>query len=202
VNITSVDANHPHVKLLQSKALPDERGYFFESLRFDGLVHHPDLPAWSGAVQENVSVSKIGVFRGLHLQNPNPQSKIVRVLRGAIMDVFIDMRGWSPTFLKWGHHSLSAPWEALFIPAGYAHGFLSVDSDTLVHYHNDAPYCADSARSIQPPDDMMQSLLHWAWDVGVQKITQSAKDREAVPCVREDLTEVGCVFYHPASSEN
>ncbi|GMA60055.1 dTDP-4-dehydrorhamnose 3,5-epimerase [Alicyclobacillus fastidiosus] len=128
------------VKLLKPIVHRDSRGFFFESYQqstFDqlGLSFNP--------VQENHSSSTLaGTIRGLHFQlDPFAQAKLVRVLRGLIYDVIVDIRSNSPTFGEWRGYHLSADNQyLLFVPKGFAHGFCTLVENTEVLYMVDSPY--------------------------------------------------------------
>ncbi len=123
----------PDVLIIEPKIYEDERGFFFES------YNERDLNAVIGRsvkfVQDNHSKSKIGVLRGLHYQIHNPQAKLVRVVQGTIYDVAVDLREYSATFGKWISQELSAESKKqLWIPEGFAHGFLAVTEYAEVLY--------------------------------------------------------------------
>jgi dTDP-4-dehydrorhamnose 3,5-epimerase len=121
----------PGVLLIEPKVHGDHRGYFFESYRTDVLAAH-GVPAF---VQDNQSFSKEGTLRGLHFQLDRPQGKLVRVLRGSIVDVAVDIRVGSPTFGKWIAETLSADnHRQLYVPPGFAHGFCVVGDVAEVLY--------------------------------------------------------------------
>ena len=116
----------------------DSRGAFFEAWH-GPRYSDAGLPA--EFVQCNVSRSARGVLRGLHLQHPHGQEKLVTVLRGAIYDVAVDVRLGSPGFARWFGIDLTAEnGQQLYIPAGFAHGFLSLADDTIVMYLASAVY--------------------------------------------------------------
>jgi dTDP-4-dehydrorhamnose 3,5-epimerase len=124
----------PEVILFEPRAFEDERGLFFESFNqklFDEAVGHPVT-----FVQDNHSISKKGVLRGLHYQRPPfAQGKLVRVVRGAAFDVAVDIREGSPTYGKWVAETLTAEnRHQLWIPEGFAHGFLSLEEGTEFLY--------------------------------------------------------------------
>lgn len=126
--------------LLEHQAHQDDRGYFAETYRqkaLDSAVGHPVR-----FVQDNEALSQYGVFRGLHYQKPPfAQSKLVRVMLGAVLDIIVDIRHGSPTF---GHHlatTLSADKaQQLFIPRGFAHGYLTLTPQALLQYKVDNYY--------------------------------------------------------------
>ena len=117
--------------LLEPRVFGDDRGYFFESLRRDLLpAGMPDF------VQHNESMSKRGVLRGLHFQAPpREQGKLVSVVRGAVYDVAVDIRLGSPTYGKhFGLRLDTVTKYRLYIPPGFAHGFLTLEDDTVFQY--------------------------------------------------------------------
>ena len=171
----------PGVLLLEPKVLRDERGAFLETFseeRYASFgVHGP-------FVQDNVSTSCKGVLRGLHFQNPRPQGKLVSVLRGAAFDVAVDLRVGAPTFGKWFAARLSAEnGHQLWVPAGFAHGFLSLTGDTVFHYKCTDTYAPGTEASIawNDPDVGIQWPLA---EAGVASPLMSAKDT-AAPRLRD-----------------
>jgi dTDP-4-dehydrorhamnose 3,5-epimerase len=119
------------VLVLEPTIHRDARGYLFESYRTDELGA-AGLPLF---VQENQSRSTRDTLRGLHFQQIQPQAKLVRVLRGSIFDVAADIRRGSPTFGRWVGQTLSADnGLQLYVPAGFAHGFLALEDSTEVLY--------------------------------------------------------------------
>jgi dTDP-4-dehydrorhamnose 3,5-epimerase len=118
----------PGLLLIQPRVFRDGRGYFRETWRAAEYAKHGMGPF----VQDNVSVSRRGVIRGLHLQYPRAQGKLISVLHGRAFDVAVDVRRGSPTFAKWVSTELSDEngWQ-LYIPPGFAHGFQAL-SDTVV----------------------------------------------------------------------
>jgi dTDP-4-dehydrorhamnose 3,5-epimerase len=134
------------------KRFEDERGFFSET--FNG----PEL-ARAGIdlsfVQDNHSLSRRrGVLRGLHYQlPPKAQDKLLRVVRGAIFDVAIDIRSNSPTFGRWtGVEVSAARWNQVLVPKGFAHGFLTLEDDTEVLYKVSAEYAPEHERAIRWDD--------------------------------------------------
>lgn len=121
-NFTFTETAIDGVKIVDAKAYGDARGYFMETYK------RPDFVAGGidvDFVQDNQSSSTKGVLRGLHFQIKHPQSKLVRVVRGEVFDVAVDLRDGSPTYGQWEGALLSADNKRqLFIPKGFAHGFL------------------------------------------------------------------------------
>ena len=119
--------------IIQPKVFGDDRGYFFESYRLDKLRENGvDLDF----VQDNESMSGKGILRGLHFQNPPyAQGKLVRVIKGKVLDVAVDIRKNSPTYGHWHSIILSEKNKTIFwIPPGFAHGFHSMEDNTLFQY--------------------------------------------------------------------
>lgn len=129
----------PDVLAIEPRRHGDARGVFFEGW-------HAERYAAAGIpgpfVQDNVSWSAAGVLRGLHLQEPTAQGKLVQVLHGAVWDVAVDVRVGSPTFGRWVAERLTAEnGRQLWIPAGFAHGFVVLDGPALVTYKCTAHHC-------------------------------------------------------------
>ena len=137
----------PEVVLITPVVFGDPRGFFFESYRRDRFRENGIELEF---VQDNHSNSTAGTLRGLHYQlPPAAQAKLVRAARGSIFDVAVDIRRDSPTFGKWVGATLSADNRAmLFVPAGFAHGFLSLEDDTEVLYKAGDYYSPEHERSI------------------------------------------------------
>jgi dTDP-4-dehydrorhamnose 3,5-epimerase len=130
----------PEVLLVEPDRFGDARGYFMETWREERYrAAGVALPF----VQDNLSRSAQGILRGLHLQNPNAQGKLVYVLEGAVFDVAVDVRVGSPSFGKWTGAVLSSEdHRQLWIPPGYAHGFCVTSEKALFAYKCTAPYSA------------------------------------------------------------
>lgn len=122
----------------------DQRGYFFENFNF--LEFKKIIGFDFNIIQENISCSQENVIRGLHFQSgKNAQSKLVTVLNGRILDVMVDVRIGSKSFGKWTSYYLDDKTnENIFIPAGFAHGFLALQNETVISYKVDKPYNKDS----------------------------------------------------------
>jgi len=143
VSLQLIDTAFPDVKLIALRAFPDERGHFVESFR---EREYQGLPGQSGPfVQDNFSQSRRDVLRGLHFQNPNGQGKLVRAVQGSVYDVTVDVRAGSRTFGQWQALVLSGDEpRQLWIPPGYAHGFLVLSEQALVEYKCTAYYSPQS----------------------------------------------------------
>jgi len=143
----------PDVVIIEPAVFADERGWFMESYnqpRFAAELAKLGLPQPRPFVQDNHSCSKAGVLRGLHCQlAPHAQGKLVRVVSGAVFDVAVDVRQGSPTFGQWVGVELSAANQRqLWIPEGFAHGFLTLLDDTNFLYKTTDVYAKDCERSV------------------------------------------------------
>jgi dTDP-4-dehydrorhamnose 3,5-epimerase len=142
----------PGIVIITPRTFSDERGSFFESFNqreFNLAVESDEFTF----VQDNHSTSRRGVLRGLHHQNPRPQGKLVRVVRGAVFDVAVDIREGSRTFGNWVGLELSAEnRRQLWVPPGFAHGFL-VLSETAEFLYKTTDYYAPECEKIVRYDD-------------------------------------------------
>jgi len=162
------------VKVLQPQVYEDERGYFMESWRDETLekVLGIDLPF----VQDNESRSARGVLRGLHYQWEPPQGKLIRCAHGKVLDVAVDLRRSSPTFGQAQTVELSADNQRqIWIPPGFAHGFLSLMENSLVLYKCTAHWSASGENGLWPLDP----ALNIKWPYFADDIILSPKDANA-----------------------
>ena len=161
------------VKIFEPAIFGDDRGYFLETFnvkRYREAGLHHDF------VQDNLSISRKDALRGLHLQNPNQQAKLVMVLSGAVLDVAVDVRVGSPTFRR--HVSVvldDQTHRQLWIPRGFAHGFLALSEEARFLYKCDALYDRGSEMSIRWNDPDIN--IDW----GVEHPLLSEKDAAAPP---------------------
>lgn len=160
------------VVIIEPRLFEDERGYFFESFnreRFKSLTGR-DIEF----VQDNESLSAMGVVRGLHFQlPPHAQSKLVRVVRGEILDVAVDLRMGSPTFGKHVSVVLSQDnHRQLFIPRGFAHGFAVLKGEAMLEYKCDNYYAPEAEGAIRWDDPS----LAIEWGIDRNKAILSKKD--------------------------
>jgi len=162
------------VVLFEPRAFADDRGIFFESFSEPGFEAATGLQR--NFPQDNHSVSAKGVLRGLHYQlPPHAQGKLVRVVRGAAFDVAVDLRRGSPTLGKWVGETLTAEnRRQLWIPEGFAHGFLALEDGTEFLYKTTSLYDKASEGSVRWDDPELG--ISWPLD-GVPII--SPKDAEA-----------------------
>jgi dTDP-4-dehydrorhamnose 3,5-epimerase len=137
----------PDVYLLEPRVFQDQRGFFMESFNQAGFCRELKLNVTF--VQDNHSRSAQSVLRGLHYQVQQPQGKLVRVVAGAIFDVAVDIRRQSPNFGQWVGYTLSAQnFHQLWVPPGFAHGFLVLSEVAEVFYKTTDYYAPGSERCI------------------------------------------------------
>jgi dTDP-4-dehydrorhamnose 3,5-epimerase len=174
----------PALLLLEPQVFGDARGFFFESFnqaRFDALTGRR-----LQFVQDNHSCSAQHVLRGLHYQIRQPQGKLVRVTRGAILDVAVDLRRSSPTFGRWVGEVISAENKRqLWIPEGFAHGFTVLSETAEVLYKTTDYWAPEHERTIawDDPD------LGIDWGLAGNAPLLSAKDREGTPLASAEVFE-------------
>ena len=172
----------PDVVLLTPTVFGDERGFFFES--FNATTFAAAVGVDVTFVQDNHSKSQRGVLRGLHYQlPPMAQGKLVRVVQGEVYDVAVDVRRASPTFGHWVAERLSAENKRqLWIPAGFAHGFLTLSDTAEFIYKTTAPYSPAHERCIAWDDPAIG--IDWPFD---RAPLLSGKDVHGVSLDRADL---------------
>lgn len=175
----------PDILLLKPSKHQDERGFFSETFRADVLAASEVEAIF---VQDNhVSSARKGVLRGLHFQTPpHAQGKLVRCSRGSILDVAVDIRAGAATY---GHHvsvELSAAnWHQLWVPPGFAHGYLTLEDDCEVIYKVTDYYAPDCDRGIAWDDP----ALKIDWRISAADVVVSGKDRK-----QPRLSDVSPVF--------
>jgi dTDP-4-dehydrorhamnose 3,5-epimerase len=171
-----IQTDIPDVFIMEPTVFGDHRGYFFESFRQNEFEKHAPQTSF---VQENESKSSYGVLRGLHYQQPPyAQAKLVRVLQGKVLDVAVDIRKHSKTF---GHHvaiELSGENKRqLFIPQGFAHGFVTLSDEAVFSYKCDNYFNKESEASILFND----KDLNIDWQLPEASMLLSDKDINATP---------------------
>ena len=151
----------------------DERGYFLESYNKKKLEHILDIDF----VQDNESCSHKGVLRGLHFQKPPfAQAKLIRVINGSVLDVVVDLRKDSKTYSQYYKHQLSAEnKQQLFIPEGFAHGFVVLEDDTIFSYKCSKYYNKESEVSILWRD----TTINIDWEINNPIISEKDKNAQA-----------------------
>jgi dTDP-4-dehydrorhamnose 3,5-epimerase len=164
----------PDVLLIEPQVFGDERGFFFES--FNQNKFEETIGKKINFVQDNHSKSIKGVLRGLHYQlAPKAQGKLVRVIQGEVYDVAVDLRQSSPTFGKWLGEIISAHnKKQMWIPEGFAHGFVTLSDTAEFLYKTTDFYSAEHEQSILWSDQ----AINIQWPVGI-KLILSKKDLEA-----------------------
>jgi dTDP-4-dehydrorhamnose 3,5-epimerase len=174
----------PDVLLFEPAVFGDARGYFFETWHQSRYAQH-GLP--EQFVQDNVSRSQQGILRGLHLQHPYGQGKLVQVLDGEVLDVAVDVRVGSSTFGRWVSERLSADnHKQLYIPPGFAHGFCVLSESALLAYKCTELYHPETELSIAWNDP--QLAIDWPVRAPVlSKKDAAAPQLSAIP--RERLPQ-------------
>jgi len=165
----------PSPVIIEPKIFKDERGYFFESFNekeFKEKVADIDF------VQDNESKSSYGVLRGLHFQKPPyAQAKLVRVIKGAVIDVVVDIRKDSPNYKKYYYAYLSEEnHRQFFVPVGFAHGFVSLRDDTIFQYKCNNFYNKESEDAICYDDPEIN--IPWSSFINKNDIILSDKDKK------------------------
>ena len=180
----------PDVVLIEPEVFGDERGYFVETFRQDKL--HAFLGFTMTFVQDNESKSSYGVLRGLHYQlAPAAQTKLVRVIKGKVLDVAVDIRAGSPTFGQHVSVELSEQNKRqLLIPRGFAHGFVVLEDDTVFAYKVDNYYSPENDRGIAFDDP----ALGIDWWVDKEDLKLSAKDTTQVLLDKAEVFDGGTLY--------
>lgn len=158
--------------IIEPSVYEDERGYFFESYRLDKIQER--INPQVNFVQDNESKSKYGVVRGLHMQRGvHAQTKLVRVLKGKILDVAVDIRKDSPSFGKHISIELSSDnKKQIYIPHGFLHGFSVLSEEAIVSYKCDAYYHKESEDGANP----LSEELNIDWRIPREEMILSEKD--------------------------
>jgi dTDP-4-dehydrorhamnose 3,5-epimerase len=171
--MTIIATDLPEVLLVEPKVFGDQRGFFYES--FNQKVWEEKTGLQTRFVQDNHSRSTKGVLRGLHYQIRQPQGKLVRVVVGEVFDVAVDIRRNSPTFKQWVGIRLSAENKRqLWVPEGFAHGFLVLSEVAEFLYKTTDYYAPEHERGIIWNDPEL--AIEWPL---LEAPTVAAKDREA-----------------------
>ena len=159
------------VYIIQPRVFDDSRGYFFESWKRDEFEAHVGKVDF---VQDNESKSSYGVLRGLHYQRgEHAQAKLVRVISGRVLDVAVDLRKSSPTFGRHVMVELSGDNKRqLFIPRGFAHGFVVLSQEAVFAYKVDNVYAPQAEASIRWDDE----TVGISWPIDAKDVVTSEKD--------------------------
>ncbi|MBX7277834.1 dTDP-4-dehydrorhamnose 3,5-epimerase [Pseudomonas sp. ERGC3:05] len=173
----------PDVFLFEPKVFGDERGFFYES--FNQKVFEAAVGKTVSFVQDNHSKSAKGVLRGLHYQIKQPQGKLVRVTHGEVFDVAVDLRKSSATFGKWvGAHLSASNRSQLWIPEGFAHGFVVLSESAEFLYKTTDYWAPEHERSLAWNDSDV--AIDWPFS---DSPTLSAKDANAPRFVNAEVFE-------------
>jgi dTDP-4-dehydrorhamnose 3,5-epimerase len=181
----------PDVIIIEPKVFGDERGYFVETFRQD------KLDAFLGFkvdfIQDNESKSGYGVLRGLHYQlAPAAQTKLVRVIKGKVLDVAVDIRVGSPTFGRHVSVELSEQNKRqMLVPRGFAHGFVVLEDDTVFAYKVDHYYSPEHDRGLAFDD----KVLAIDWQVAPEQLQLSVKDTQQLSLDDAELFAYGQSLY-------
>ena len=176
-----IDTAIPDVKIVESAVFGDDRGFFMETWNARGFA---DAGLDLTFVQDNHSRSAKGVLRGLHYQLRQPQGKLVRVVRGAVYDVAVDIRRGSASFEQWvGVEVSAANKRMLWVPPGFAHGFLTLEDDTEFLYKCTDFYAPEHERSLLWSDP----AIGIDWPLGGDAPLLSGKDAAAAPLAEAEL---------------
>lgn len=170
-----ISTSIPDVIIVEPQVFGDSRGFFFESFNQMNFSRATGLDV--EFVQDNHSRSTKGVLRGLHYQIRQPQGKLVRVVRGAVFDVAVDIRKSSPTFGRWvGVELTEDNYRQLWVPPGFAHGFYVLSDSADFLYKTTDYYVPDFERSLLWNDSGI--AVSWPIEAGAQLLI-SAKDKNA-----------------------
>ncbi len=176
----------PEVLILEPKVFGDDRGFFFES--FNEQTFEKLTGVKARFVQDNHSKSAANVLRGLHYQIQQPQGKLVRVTAGEVFDVVVDLRRQSATFGQWVGAILSAENKRqMWVPAGFAHGFLVLKNDTEFLYKTTDYYAPQHERCVRWDDP----TIGIEWPLLAEPIL-SAKDKVGLDLSQADVFEAAC----------
>lgn len=169
----------PGLIVVEPRVFKDDRGYFFETYQYE---RYKDAGIICSFVQDNESMSSRGVLRGLHYQKgESAQAKLVRVVKGSVFDVAVDLRKNSPTFGKWyGVELTEENKKQFYIPRGFAHGFSVLSETAIFNYKCDNAYNPSSEGSINPFDE----TIGIDWRLPKDECLLSEKDIKA-PCFED-----------------
>jgi dTDP-4-dehydrorhamnose 3,5-epimerase len=177
-----IDTSIPDVKIIEPKVFGDSRGFLLES--FNARRFHELTGLDVNFVQDNHSRSARGVLRGLHYQIEQAQGKLVRVTSGRVFDVVVDIRKSSPCFGQWVGEILSAGnYRQMWVPPGFAHGFLVLEDDTEFLYKTTDYYAPEHERTIQWNDPE----LAIEWPIADLEIRMSDKDKNGTVLANAEI---------------
>ena len=177
--LDDLDGRMPQLRLVTPKRHVDERGWFCETFRASDFAEHGSATVF---VQDNQALSHArGTLRGLHFQAPpRAQAKLVSCLRGSVFDAVVDLRKGSPSYGAWAGTVLSAAnGRQLFVPLGFAHGYLTLEPDTEIFYKVSDLYAPDCEGGVRFDD----AAIGIDWPLPASELILSSKDRE-LPSLR------------------
>ena len=179
--MTVTHTDIPDVLLLEPRVFRDDRGFFLES--WNAREFNRVAGGEVQFVQDNQAHSSRGILRGLHYQIKQPQGKLVRVVRGSVFDVAVDLRKSSPTFGRWVGYELSAEnFRQLWVPPGFAHGYVTLTDNVEFLYKTTDYYAPEHERCLLWNDP----ALAIAWPLDGEPILH-AKDRQGLPLSKADV---------------
>lgn len=156
------------VKIIENKKFKDNRGFFIE--KYNSKLQF-------NTIQDNFAFSKKNVLRGLHYQKEFPQAKIISCIKGKILDIFVDLRKESKTYMKYGKIVLKNIEESIFIPRGFAHGYLALEEENILYYKVDNYYKPEHEEGIFWKDENLK--IDWdleKYDISEKDLIISEKD--------------------------
>jgi dTDP-4-dehydrorhamnose 3,5-epimerase len=179
--VTVTETSLPGVLVLEPRIFRDDRGHFFETFNLAKMIEL-GLPAeWK---QDNFSLSRKNVIRGIHYQIGQPQGKLVRVVAGAVRDVIVDLRRSSPTFGQHTTVELSGDTSRMvWIPVGFGHGFAALTENVALTYKVTDYYSPQSERTVLWNDPS----LDIDWGVSAEDVILSAKDAAGLPLAQAEV---------------
>lgn len=171
--INVIESKIPGVFVIESKVFGDERGYFMESFNAKEFAEKTGIDVTF--VQDNESKSRYGVLRGMHFQlPPYTQSKLVRVVKGKVLDVVVDVRKGSPTYGKYEMCELTEDnYRQFFVPKGMAHGFVVLSEEAIFQYKCDDFYHPEAEGAIAWNDP----IISIEWPLAAEEMILSEKDK-------------------------
>lgn len=187
--MTRIETAIPGVWILEPKVFGDERGFFMETWRRDAYA---DVGIPPGLVQDNLAFSRQGVLRGLHVQHPYPQGKLVQVLRGEVFDVAVDIRRGSPWFGRWVGARLSGDNKRQFwVPPGFAHGYCVISDEALFGYKCSDYYHPETEFGVRWDDPVIGIEWPLAGPPQLSEKDRNAPRLEEIPEARLPIYEGG-----------
>lgn len=179
----------PDLRIVEPEVHRDHRGRFMETWREER--YRREVGIGDAFVQDNLARSHRGVLRGLHYQHPHSQGKLVQVVRGAVHDVAVDLRRGSPTHGHWLGVRLDADrLRQLWIPAGFAHGYLTLEGTTEVHYKCTETYHPEDAHALRWDDPELD--IKWPLEE-IGRETPVLSERDAAAYTLAELLEAGAL---------